>query len=1205
MKKFLSMFLTLILVLNIFVSTGMIAFATEGSEECTHTDGGDNYDNICDNCAEYIGTDELALGENSVMMTDFYEDTKRLIKFVPEESGLYEFYSTGTDKDPRGYLYDSTLSQITYNDDTTWLPYNRAFGFVEELVAGETYYLSVSSSGMNGTELVEHTVAVAKHNGHTDGDDYYNNLCDKCTAYLLDYDFELGEREVTIPTDKYFFGRFIPENDGMYKFSVYDTDDSMDIYAYNEYLNSIEFTTKEIANGIELAAELTAGETYYLVLDNYSDVEVTKTVKIETHTHSGGVQTCKGYLCDCGFYYGEGVTEHRLDTTQTCQGYECIDCGIFFGEANDNHTWVSSIQTCKGYRCNDCFEYIGEKGEHKLGDTQYCAGYKCSDCYEFFNEGTGEHIDDNSDNMCDVCKAYIGDEVIVLGENTVPSTSDIIYIPFTPSESGRYHIYSTANDGNDTLAYLYDSELSHIDLDLSSGEGDNFLLKVDLTAGETYYLGLCNYNIIDETYTVIVETHQHSDGEQYCKGYLCDDCNEYYGEGNDNHNWDFGICIICYSYCEHTGTSETQTCAGYLCECGLYYGEGNDDHVDGNDNYNNLCDGCNKYVGTVDVVLGENTVSLKNGSFTYLSFIPSESGIYKIYSQSEYDPKITIYDDVGMNENSYIGESDDDNDRNFILYVELTAGTTYYFELHEYEHDNDLTYFVEKHEHIPNCLGECGGCGISLDTVGEHMDGEDEYNNFCDDCGLYIGKEVVSVGKNTIFLNDNKFTYLSFIPSESGIYKIYSQSEYDPKITIYDDLKMDEDSFVGESDDDNEYNFILYVQLTAGTTYYFALYEYESDNDLTYFVEKHEHSMTLTCIGYVCECGEIDDSEVDEDAHIWYYGCCKYHEDVFYPDDIECSHNWVSGTCNICGDSHDCTEFDDNGVCVVCDYQKYDVVVITNGETAFYDTFEEALETAVDGSIIKLLDDAWSEGVDINQSITIDLNGHELFAATLYSINVYAPITLTDSYGGGYCELGINLYAPAVLEGGGYRYISIEFETEDNIRDYLAPCAYFDYFDIWDNKYIDGAIILLKHNEKQICTGIICTDCGQKFEGEAAPDVHSFADYEICEDATCVSNAKECSTCEWCEEATDVREIEDTKEPHSFKPLYGEGYIVCECGEKVYSKIYSGDAARAVSAAVTRTLSQNIYNIVKDLVVGLLDEYLGFLVEDFNNFMNN
>ena len=76
MKKFLSLILTLILVLNVFVGAGIFAFAEDGStdlgdEECTHTDGVDDYDNVCDDCKEYIGTNELVVGENTVMMTDY------------------------------------------------------------------------------------------------------------------------------------------------------------------------------------------------------------------------------------------------------------------------------------------------------------------------------------------------------------------------------------------------------------------------------------------------------------------------------------------------------------------------------------------------------------------------------------------------------------------------------------------------------------------------------------------------------------------------------------------------------------------------------------------------------------------------------------------------------------------------------------------------------------------------------------------------------------------------------------------------------------------------------------------------------------------------------------------------------------------------------------------------------------------------------
>ncbi len=1241
MKKFLSMVLTLILVLNIFVGTGIFAFATEGGsaelgdEECTHTDDADNYGNVCDICGEYIGTDELAIGENTVVMTDYWSEIYQLVRFVPTESGVYTFYSTGVDLDPRGCLLDSDLLQIAFNDDNQWgLSYRYDFGFTAELVAGETYYLSVTSYGMSGMDSIERSVTIAKHTTHTDGADNYNNLCDKCNSYLLDYDLELGEYTIDLPENKYYTGRFVPQTDGSYRFVVNNPDDALNVSLCGENLNDIYCSKIETEDAIELVADLTAGKIYYFMLWDYVGGAIERAFKVEAHTHSGGVQTCKGYLCDCGFYYGEAGTEHRLGE-QTCEGYECIDCGHFFGETNDNHMRLSTTQTCKGYMCWGCFRYIGEKGEHRLDSIQYCAGYKCLDCFKYFGEGTGEHADDDADNLCDVCKLYLDDQVIVLGENTVPSSSDGIYIQFTPSVSARYHIYSTANEGNDTSVYIYDSEMFYMNYSGIGGEGNNFLLKVDLIAGETYYLELNNYNIVDETYTVIVETHEHSDGEQYCKGYLCVDCGEYYGEGNDNHSWMSGWCRICYedcahtgtsdtqtcqgflcecgayygegnddhswyegvcencyAECEHTGTSEVQTCQGFLCECGAYYGEGNDNHFDGNDENHNLCDGCNKYLGEVDAVLGENTVSVICSEETYVRFIPSESGLYKIYSQSSYDPEINVYD---MQFEHIIDADDDDDDYNFILYIEITAGITYYFAFYEHNDDNELTYFVEKHEHIPNCLGECI-CGLPMGTVGDHMDGEDNYNGRCDDCDVYIGEDVV-MGENTVSLKEKEYTYFSFIPTESGFYKIYSQSEDDPKITIYDNPTMDDDSFVGDADDDDDYNFILYVELTAGTTYYLELYEYGSDNDLKFFIEKHEHSKTLTCVGYMCDCGYVDDSEIDEDAHVWSYGYCEFHDDVTYPDDMECTHTWDEGECEICGDEHDCTEFGDDGACVVCGYHMYYVVVITNGEKAFFNGIESALEAAVDGSVVKLLGHLMfdNNGIDVYKKVTLDLNGYSIYQPSSHKINFYSQVTLMDSYGGGRCEFEICLYAPAIIAGGEYAYISIQFETEDTISDYLAPCAYFAYYDTLEDKAVSYTEIAFEHNEKQICTGVVCTDCGEELEGEGDPDVHNFVDYDLCEDGTCISNAKECSTCEWCGEATDTRDIENSKTPHNYKPVYGEGYKEClDCDNTVEDVRYSSNAAREFAGEVVR----NTYEFIKGLVVGFVEDKFAFLFEE-------
>ena len=115
MKKFLSLILTLVLVLNIFVSTGIFAFAVEDVEECTHTDGTDNYNNFCDLCEEYIGTTDLSMGTQTVSAKDIYGTQRNYMRFVPEESGFYHIFST-SDTDPFVVAYDSSIDEITYSD---------------------------------------------------------------------------------------------------------------------------------------------------------------------------------------------------------------------------------------------------------------------------------------------------------------------------------------------------------------------------------------------------------------------------------------------------------------------------------------------------------------------------------------------------------------------------------------------------------------------------------------------------------------------------------------------------------------------------------------------------------------------------------------------------------------------------------------------------------------------------------------------------------------------------------------------------------------------------------------------------------------------------------------------------------------------------------------------------------------------------------
>ncbi len=69
----------------------------------------------------------------------------KYFKFVPEYSGSYSFYSTGS-VDSYGYLLDSTGTQLTYDDDAGD---DLNFNITYSLTAGNTYYLKAAMFSSN------------------------------------------------------------------------------------------------------------------------------------------------------------------------------------------------------------------------------------------------------------------------------------------------------------------------------------------------------------------------------------------------------------------------------------------------------------------------------------------------------------------------------------------------------------------------------------------------------------------------------------------------------------------------------------------------------------------------------------------------------------------------------------------------------------------------------------------------------------------------------------------------------------------------------------------------------------------------------------------------------------------------------------------------------------------------------------------------
>ena len=89
-------------------------------------------------------------------------------------------------------------------------------------------------------------------------------------------------------------------------------------------------------------------------------------------------------------------------------------------------------------------------------------------------------------------------------EYTVTTTENgqYVYFEFVPKLSKEYRFYTTGN--LDTYGYLYNSNKSQLTSNDDAGEGNNFYISYNLTAGETYYIATKLYSGTG-TFTFVVE----------------------------------------------------------------------------------------------------------------------------------------------------------------------------------------------------------------------------------------------------------------------------------------------------------------------------------------------------------------------------------------------------------------------------------------------------------------------------------------------------------------------------------------------------------------------------------------------------------------------------------------------------------------------------------------------------------------------------
>lgn len=409
---------------------------------------------------------------------------------------------------------------------------------------------------------------------------------------------------------------------------------------------------------------------------------------------------------------------------------------------------------------------------------------------------------------------------------------------------------------------------------------------------------------------------------------------------------------------------------------------------------------------------------------------------------------------------------------------------------YDYKQCTDCKKYFASDAAITDTNGKDDTSSFVISATG-HSDGKDGNDNLCDNCYAYIGDIALTVGTNITvpitYAYGSRDTLVKFVPDKTAQYIITSNISSDdqntrPVITVY---SLTDGSLHYETYDSagvgKNFNLSTYT-FTAGQVYCIAFRDYK-ENAEAYTVNVAlgcEHPTTKqTCMGYYCETcglyyGSRDSSKHELDTVQTCSGYKCKHCNRYFGDAAPDNHIWdTDGMCTACYTWHDHKTFDENGMCTVCKYA-LPYVLISGTTTTYYGTFPDALAAAKDGDTIKMQNDDASSysSVEITKAITLDLNGHALTQPSSESFDVKANVTFTDSVGGSYCEYGIVLYTSCTFSGGGYRYIAIssDFETEDNLGDYLAACCdYYNYsFSFYDGVGTVGSLLDLS-SKKDTC----------------------------------------------------------------------------------------------------------------------------------------
>ncbi len=800
---------------------------------------------------------EFTAGETYYINPDAYVDynsdegdesyiSLTVTKLVPAESIVLSEESVTGKIGESVVLEASFTPENAIDEDITWTSSDESVAIVYDTL-NDSKSCEIQLVGV-GTAIITAT----SENGATD----------TCTIMVEDVpEIILGDTALIKDEDGFYSGnvnyyKFIPEEDGIYKFTV-SGENTYDEYVY---VWNADYSVDE-SDFTSVQETLTAGETYYCKasapIDDY-DYTSSATLTIEKLIAPTSLEI------------------DRESYTGTVAQYVLIKASLGpEGCASEYIEWSSSDTSAAQI--------------DNWWDDGYC---------RIFLSGTGTVTitAESRSGLVDTCTITVNEpsEISLNEEKSLSTDTDGMATgsyKFVAEEDGVYAFYSFDND-YDTYGYVYDSEGYELSDDDDGGEGNNFFATFEATAGEIYYLSARPYSRDAEgEYSVsvkkVIKATSISFKEQNVLSRIGSTKEIYvlFGpdgaipEGVNFTSSDESVVEVLYN----VEGDEGKGCFISFVEVGTATITATSE--------NGLTATCTVTVEDIpELTLGNTSLVInENGYYSstdnYFKFIPEEDGTYKF----------TVSGVNTFDENVYLWKDELEEEGYPSLSHKLVAGQTYYVRAYADVDDIDsessavitveklqpptsMTLIPEKTTGIisdeitvdvvfgpQGCANEDFSWEISDESILDARSGGEDYVDFfatgageatitfTSDSGLIASCKITISEPGIISLDETKeistenncgHEIFKFVPEEDGVYGFYSfDSEMDTYGYAFDSDLIE----ITNNDDGENTDFLVQFDAMAGNTYYLKARPYSEEDSGTYFVsvKKYEEPTVL------------------------------------------------------------------------------------------------------------------------------------------------------------------------------------------------------------------------------------------------------------------------------------------------------------------------------------------------------------------------